>query len=84
MGEYLTPSEVSERYKGSISVKTLANWRAKKKGPKWTKIGGRILYRVDHVLSWENGRTSDIGRLILLCLFKGQLLARPVADFIIV
>lgn len=58
MQPYLTPQEVSERYKRKISVKTLANWRTKKLGPKWTKIGGRILYRLDHVIDWEKTRTT--------------------------
>lgn len=31
--QYLTPDEVSERYRGEISPGTLRNWRAMRIGP---------------------------------------------------
>jgi hypothetical protein len=37
--KYLTAEEVSERYRGGISVGTLRNWRAMRIGPDFVKIG---------------------------------------------
>ena len=46
--EMLTPEDVSERW--SISRGTLANWRCRREGPKFFKVGKRkILYRSDDV-----------------------------------
>ena len=55
--EYITPEELVARYKGRISVKTLANWRTKGGGPEYTKIGGKIMYCMTHVINWERMRT---------------------------
>jgi hypothetical protein len=55
---YLTPPELAERYRGSITVKTLANWRWLGLGPRFTKIGGRILYALSDVVSWEAANRS--------------------------
>lgn len=56
-GLYLTAEELCQRYRGQISVRTLANWRCLGIGPKFVKIGGRCLYPINEVLSWETGRT---------------------------
>lgn len=56
--EYLTPQELAERYKGAVTVRTLANWRSTGNGPKFTKIGGRVLYPVEAVVEWEKSRTT--------------------------
>jgi hypothetical protein len=53
----LTPDELSARYHGRIAVRTLANWRCLGDGPKFTKVGGRILYLMTEVLAWEQART---------------------------
>ena len=55
--QYLTPSELVERYKRTITIRTLANWRSIGDGPQYTKIGGRVLYSLDGVISWEAART---------------------------
>ncbi len=55
--KYLTAQELSDRYRGEISVRTLANWRCLGVGPKYTKVGGRILYPLAEVTSWERSRT---------------------------
>lgn len=56
--QYLTPKELSDRYKGQISQRTLANWRSSGEGPKFTKIGGRVLYPIQSVEEWERKRTK--------------------------
>lgn len=54
---FLTPEEVSARYRGEISVKTLSNWRNKGEGPLFSKIGGKIFYQLDKLVAWEANRT---------------------------
>ena len=39
--QYLTAEEVSQRYRGEIAVRTLANWRCLGVGPRFVKVGGR-------------------------------------------
>lgn len=57
---YLTPDELSTRFRGKISVRTLANWRCMGDGygPRYVKIGGRVLYNLADVITWERARTA--------------------------
>jgi hypothetical protein len=55
--QYLTPSELVARYKQTITIRTLANWRSTGEGPRYTKIGGRVLYPAQAVTEWESART---------------------------
>lgn len=55
--QYLTPAELVARYKQTVTIRTLANWRSTGEGPRYTKIGGRVLYPVDAVIKWEQERT---------------------------
>lgn len=57
--KFFTPSELSRRYDGKISTRTLANWRNRKEGPKYTKLGGKVLYRLSDVEAWEQKRTVN-------------------------
>lgn len=54
--QFLTPSDLSQRYQGALTVKTLAHWRCAGTGPAFTKIGGKILYALQDVLRWEASR----------------------------
>jgi len=49
---FLTTEEVSERYRGQISVGTLRNWRTQRVGPPYIKIGKSVLTRRK---DWKNG-----------------------------
>ena len=51
--KHLTPEEVSERYRGEISVGTLRNWRSLRVGPPFLKIGKAVLYPIDELHAWE-------------------------------
>ncbi|AZO68009.1 DNA-binding protein [Mesorhizobium sp. M6A.T.Cr.TU.016.01.1.1] len=51
--KYLTPDEVSERYRGEISVGTLRNWRSLRIGPSFIKIGKAILYPSPELDLWD-------------------------------
>ena len=55
--EFLTPRELSKRYKGKINERTLSNWRSRGEGPAWCKAGGRVLYSLEEVKAWEKKRT---------------------------
>lgn len=50
---FLTPYQLHKRWGGAISPKTLANWRAKNIGPRWQKVGGRVVYPLNAVLEYE-------------------------------
>ena len=41
---FLTAEEVSERYRGQISIGTLRNWRAMRIGRPFVKVGKAVLY----------------------------------------
>ncbi|WP_017460566.1 hypothetical protein [Dyella ginsengisoli] len=53
----ITPGELSARWAGAVSVKTLANWRNKRIGPPFRKFGRQVLYPVDLLEQWERERT---------------------------
>jgi hypothetical protein len=42
--KFLTPEEVSQRYRGGVTVGTLRNWRAMRIGPTFVKIRKAVLY----------------------------------------
>jgi hypothetical protein len=51
--KFLSAQEVSERYRGEITVGTLRNWRAMRIGPAFVKIGKAVLYPVDELDAWD-------------------------------
>lgn len=51
--KFLTAEEVAERYRGSVSVGTLRNWRAMKIGPSFVKIGKAVLYPIEELEAWD-------------------------------
>lgn len=53
--KFLTPDEVTERYRGSVSAGTLRNWRAMKIGPSFVKIGKAVLYPLEELEAWDKG-----------------------------
>ncbi|GAA0530799.1 hypothetical protein GCM10010172_09370 [Paractinoplanes ferrugineus] len=48
---HLTPARLSERW--SVTVGHLANQRSEGSGPPYLKLGGRILYRLSDVETYE-------------------------------
>jgi hypothetical protein len=54
--KYLTPKELEERWRGQVNVRTLANWRSGNQGPRFVKIGGRVLYRIEDIEAYEAKR----------------------------
>jgi predicted DNA-binding transcriptional regulator AlpA len=63
--QFLTPAELVARWGGVISIRTLANWRSKGKGPRFVRLGGRtspLAYRLADIEAWEAAQTSAEGR----------------------
>lgn len=59
--QFLNPQQLAERWGGVVSVQTLANWRALNKGPRFKKIGARVVYDLDDVKEWEAQQTVQTG-----------------------
>ncbi len=67
MACHLTPADVARRWR--MSPRTLERWRARRKGPPWLRLRGRIRYRHADVLAYERehlvipggGAASDSG-----------------------
>jgi len=64
--ELLNPDDLASRWRGSISKKTLSNWRQTGLGPPYLKIGSRILYPLHGVIDYEGkrgyGSTLEYGK----------------------
>lgn len=55
--KFLTAEEVAERYRDSISLGTLRNWRARRIGPAYVKVGKAVLYPVEELEAWDQKNT---------------------------
>ena len=52
--QFLTPAELVARWRGTITLKTLENWRSTGKGPDFYRPArGVVLYRFSDVDAWE-------------------------------
>ena len=52
--DYLTPRELAARWRNIVSLSTLDNWRSSaNRGPRYVKIGGRVLYPLAEVEAYE-------------------------------
>ena len=58
---HLDQSGLAERWR--VSMRTLEQWRWQGKGPRYLKIGGRVVYRVEDVEAFEaaNLHVNTIG-----------------------
>jgi hypothetical protein len=53
---HLNQLELSRRW--SISPRTLERWRWRRMGPRYIKIGGRVVYRIEDIEAFEAARAS--------------------------
>ncbi len=53
----LTQAELARRWR--ITTRTLDRWRVAGTGPAWLRINGRILYRTQDVLGFEQLRLRE-------------------------
>ena len=55
--DFLTTQELATRWR--LDPKTLSNWRVKRIGPPWTKLGGgrngKVVYAIAEILVFEKG-----------------------------
>ena len=56
--DLFTPQEVAENYHQSLA--TLATWRCRGGGPRFVKLGRRVLYRLADLEAWvdQNSRAN--------------------------
>ena len=54
--QHLTTEEVAKRFR--VSHTRVRNWRYADKGPRWFKVGKRVLYRADDVQAWEDAAVA--------------------------
>lgn len=57
--EFLTADALIARWKGQVTCATLATWRSRGHGPKFVKVGGRVLYRLADVIAYEQRNTRN-------------------------
>ena len=55
--KHLNQIELSRRW--SLSPRTLERWRWLGQGPRYLKIGGRVVYRLEDVEAYEAERTHS-------------------------
>lgn len=56
MTKHLNQIDLARRW--NISHRTLERWRWRQEGPQFIKLGGRIVYRLEDVLSYETEHLS--------------------------
>ena len=47
----MTTKELAERW--NIAEGTLANWRSQKRGPKFMRLGRKVVYKADAIAKFE-------------------------------
>jgi len=75
---YLTCEEVIERYRSKVSDGTLRNWRCKRIGPSYIKIGKAILYPTDELDRWDRSNLTACGRRPFASAAKIELRPKPI------
>ena len=48
--DYLTDSETAAELR--LTTRTLARWRAERRGPAWLRVGRRVMYRRASIERW--------------------------------
>jgi len=54
---HMSQYELGRRWR--ISPRTLERWRWLREGPRYLKIGGRVVYRVEDIEAYEADRTHE-------------------------
>jgi hypothetical protein len=57
--DFLTVTQLAERWKLQVTIATLATWRSRGNGPPYVKIGGKVLYRLADVEGYEKKNTRS-------------------------
>jgi hypothetical protein len=70
---HLDQTDLAHRWR--ISPRTLEQWRWKKVGPRYLKLGGRVVYRIEDVESYEAAQLHAGGAVT----GGGSLLCAPAS-----
>jgi uncharacterized protein YjcR len=54
MSEFLTTNDLAERW--GVHPVTVRKWKKRGTGPKWVKIGGKVMYPIDKVKEMETAQ----------------------------
>ena len=57
--QHFNQVELARRWR--ISPRSLERWRWQKVGPRYVKIGGRVVYRIEDVLAYEAANLRSVG-----------------------
>lgn len=52
-------NQIQLAHRWQLSPRTLERWRSKGIGPKWFKVGSRVLYRIEDVVQHEQSTAKD-------------------------
>ncbi|WP_423208298.1 helix-turn-helix transcriptional regulator [Paracoccus yeei] len=74
-------SQIDLAARWRISPRTLERWRWTGEGPSFMKLGGRVIYRLEDVLAFENQELRDLeeikaGRCMNRPGFTGEFLVQ--------
>lgn len=56
-----TPEELANIFE--VTVETLAEWRSRKTGPDYVKLGKRVMYRISDIYVWMQNNTITLPRV---------------------
>jgi excisionase family DNA binding protein len=64
LNDYLTSEQLAQQL--GVSLRTVARWHALRQGPPRTRVGRRVLYRLDSVKTWltKHERDPDEGERV--------------------
>jgi hypothetical protein len=54
----LSVDDLVSRWRGQVKPSTLASWRSKGVGPRYLKLGGRVVYPLVAIEAYEQGCTK--------------------------
>ena len=54
---FLNQSRLASRW--TLSPRTLERWRWKGEGPAYLKLGGRVVYRIEDILAYEQAQERE-------------------------
>jgi hypothetical protein len=58
--KHLNQIELAQRWR--ISARTLERWRWLGLGPRYLKIGGRVVYRIEDIQAYEAAKMRQAGQ----------------------
>ena len=58
--QHLHQVDLARRWR--ISPRTLERWRWLGEGPRYLKIGGRVVYRLEDIETYESQKLQEIGQ----------------------